>query len=320
MQGGLWQRPLWVTDKKDKLPIFIPKGATGSAASPMTLRNPTAWARNQAAMSWRVVDGTSSAAPSSKAGDQGDQLRLGLDDLEGPQDEHLRRSLLAGLQPLGGGDGFNAALAARNHGVAMAAASLPAYPTNNKEVRIPADSRREICWQRHGSRRKFVDATAKDETLSKVVIWGDTSKVPEEHLKSGAVVPFAVFMAEGKGMKDGVAKVKAAEAVLTAGECVELITGTTGMPKGVLSATSRGTARGHHRGGGGERRDGRRAGLPLLPSALAHRRAGARLHDGRRIRRAHLLCHPGRARGRHRPLLQEARPTFFFGVPRGGRR
>ena len=333
--------PLWVTDKKDKLPIFIPKGATGSAAlPPMTLPElfHETVARNAegTAMSWRVVDGTSSAGTPSFYSYMATKVTNSHWDSmtwKGLEDECYTfgaACLAAGLQPKQTVVvmGFNSPhWLLATHGVAMAGGVLAgSYPTNNKETceYLAKDSDAKILlaetWA-HGE--KFVDVlTAKDETLSKVVIWGDTSKVPEEHLKSGAVVPFAVFMAEGKGMKDGVAKVKAAEAALTAGECVELIytSGTTGMPKGVMLSHDNLTW--DCRAGiiaveeeSGVKMGAEQVFLSYLP--LSHIAAQVldfmmAVASGGHI----FFATPDALAGAIVPLLQEARPTFFFGVPR----
>ena len=248
--------PLWVTDVKAKLPIFIPKGATGVAAlPPMTvpaLFHETA-AKKPGAKScfWRVDDNASSTegCPSfysslatKASGSHWDSLTWS--QLEAECWTFGAACLASGLEAKQAVVvmGFNSPhwlLAV--HGVAQAGGVLAgSYPTNNQETceYLAKDcSAKILLCENWGHGAKFVSVLNDSKApLSKIVVWGDMSKAPADLKASGKVVSFADFMASGKAFDGGVEKVKAIESALEATECVQLIytSGTTGMPKGVM--------------------------------------------------------------------------------------
>jgi len=131
-------------------------------------------------------------------------------------------------------------------------------------------------------------------------------------------------MAAAKAMGDaGVAKVKAIEASLDPRECVQLIytSGTTGMPKGVMLSHDNLTwdvAAGIEffcEASGGHRMGSESVFLSYLP--LSH--IAAQVLDFMMLTATGgslYFATPDALAGALLPLLQQSRPTFFFGVPR----
>jgi len=333
--------PLWVTDVKEKLPIFIPPGAEGVAAlPPITLpalfheaaaKNP-----DRGACFWRVPDGTAKAdVPSfynslatKAAGSHWESLSW--KELEMEVYAFAAACLACGLESMQAVVvmGFNSPQwLLATHGVPQAGGVIAgSYPTNNRETceYLAKDCSARLLLAESWSHGAKFDAVLKDKDapLDKIIIWGAMDKVPEEHVASGAVISFAAFMAMGKALEGGVDKVKAIEAATDPAECMELIytSGTTGMPKGVMLSHDNLTwdvrsAFQIIKEDSGVTMGPEQVFLSYLPLS----------HIAAQVLDIMMACAsagqiyfatPDALAGGLLPLLQQTRPTFFFAVPR----
>jgi len=335
--------PLWVTNVQDKLPIFIPPGATGVAAlPPKTLPEmfhaSAAKYPSQPCTFWRVADGAGgdgTATPSfyqslaSKAKDSHWES-LTWSELEREVGIFAAACLAYGLGKKEAVIvmGFNSPqwlLAI--HGVASAGGVLAgSYPTNNKETceYLTKDcSAKIVLAENWGHGKKFVDVLSDASApLSTIVVWGSMDGVPDELLASRQVLSFPEFMQSGSALEGGPAKVKAIESALDPAECAVLIytSGTTGMPKGVmlshdaLTWDARATFEVVRKETGVDMGP-EQVLLSYLPlshiaamvlDVMFHVTSGGSLY----------FATPDALSGGLLPLLQQSRPTFFFAVPR----
>lgn len=214
------------------------------------------------------------------------------------------------------------------HGAVMAGGVVAgSYPTNNKETceYLAQDCGAKIVmaesWA-HGSKFERLLTDPADK-LSLLVIWGDMGPVPPPLVASGKVVSFPDFMKTGAAQgAAGVARVQAEEAKLRPTMVCQLIytSGTTGPPKGVMLSHDNLTWD-VAAGLAGLKRD---YGVTMGPeqvflSYLPLSHIAAQVLD------LMMACGSGGAlyfatpdalSGGLLPLLQQTRPTFFFGVPR----
>ena len=331
--------PLYTTDIKASLPIFIPPGATGVAAlPPVTLpqmfHSTAGKYPGGKAVMWRVPDDvTSHNQPYSFYANLATKaVGSHWEGMSWAQLEQQCYVFANACLAMGFGDkdacvvmGFNTPQwLIAFHGSMMAGGVISgSYPTNGKDTceYLASDCGAKLVlaesWT-HGS--KF-EALLNDSShkLSKIVIWGDTSPVPPALLSSGKVVSFPEFMASGDETK---AKVAAIEAKLKPGECCSLIytSGTTGPPKGVMlshdcltwdanAAVDFFTTNFKHPFGPDQ------VFLSYLP--LSHIAAQV-LDFMMAVQSGGCLyfATPDALSGGLLPLLQQTRPTFFFGVPR----
>lgn len=342
---------LFETDVRGELPLFIPPGATGLAAAPaVTLpemfHSTAAKYPSHTAIQWRVPDDAvgpdvkniNGPAPFSyyhnlatkAAGSHWESMTWA--QLEQECYTFGAACLAEGMEPK---DvvvvmGFNTPqwLLAFHGAVQAGGVVAGSYPTNNKETceYLARDcGAKLVLAESWGHGCKF-EAVLRDtsQKLSKIIVWGDMPTVPNELIEAGMVVSFAEFMAGGRrgSAKEAEAQVKAEEAKLKPTELCQLIytSGTTGPPKGVMlshdnltwDVTAGLEAVWVNQG---VRMGPEQVFLSYLP--LSH--IAAQVLDlmmacgsGGSI----CFATPDALSGGLLPLLQQSRPTFFFGVPR----
>lgn len=340
--------PLYATKIDGEVPLFIPPSATGAAALPaVTLcemfHTTAVKFASRNALQWRVQDDAPKDAHpySFYAGLATKASGSHWDGMTWAQLEQEVYTFASACLEMGLENkdacvvmGFNTPqwLIAFHGAVQAGGIVAGSYPTNNKETceYLGKDCGAKIVltesWA-HGS--KFEDLlNDPKQKLTKIIVWGDMGPVPPALVSSGAVVSFIEFMKSGGAGSIGpnivpINKVKAEEAKLKATQCCCLIytSGTTGPPKGVMLSHDNLTwdARAFVQLAQAEHVVTTFGPEQVFLSYLPLSHIAALLLDfmmGAISGGSIHFATPDALSGGLLPLLQQTRPTFFFGVPR----